>query len=172
MFVEVFRCFKERALLLVILTLWTDRLIQKDTEQQPHHFLNHSAPIWIWQRKWQGPMKPPTTPDSQVSSACCTQRQCHELCEVLFSRATPMGYTTFEAFKTKRHQGDSNPCGQSPMDFESISLTTRTQCHVYSSRASNLSVRNITLNTYIRHLTIYLQIFFKSRACVWQNLGI
>ena len=28
----------------------------------------------------------------------------------------------------KRHRGDSNPCGQSPMDFESISLATRTQC--------------------------------------------
>ncbi len=25
-------------------------------------------------------------------------------------------------------RGDSNPCGQSPMDFESISLTARTQC--------------------------------------------
>ena len=24
---------------------------------------------------------------------------------------------------------DSNPCGQSPMDFESISLAARTQCH-------------------------------------------
>ena len=30
----------------------------------------------------------------------------------------------------KRHRGDSNPCGQSPMDFESISLTARTQCLV------------------------------------------
>ena len=28
-----------------------------------------------------------------------------------------------------RHRGDSNPCGQSPMDFESISLAARTQCH-------------------------------------------
>ena len=27
-----------------------------------------------------------------------------------------------------RHRGDSSPCGQSPMDFESISLTARTQC--------------------------------------------
>jgi hypothetical protein len=27
----------------------------------------------------------------------------------------------------KRHRGDSNPCGQSPVDFESISLTARTQ---------------------------------------------
>ena len=30
----------------------------------------------------------------------------------------------------KRHRGDSNPCGQRPMDFESISLAARTQCHV------------------------------------------
>ena len=29
-----------------------------------------------------------------------------------------------------RHRGDSNPCGQSPMDFESISLAART--HVSS----------------------------------------
>ena len=28
----------------------------------------------------------------------------------------------------QRHRGDSNPCGQSPMGFESISLTARTQC--------------------------------------------
>jgi hypothetical protein len=27
----------------------------------------------------------------------------------------------------KRHRGDSNPCGQSSMDFESISLTAWTQ---------------------------------------------
>ena len=34
-------------------------------------------------------------------------------------------------FKNARRQlGDSNPCGQSPMDFESISLAARTQCHV------------------------------------------
>ena len=27
-----------------------------------------------------------------------------------------------------RHRGDSSPCGQSPMDFESISLAARTHC--------------------------------------------
>ena len=27
-----------------------------------------------------------------------------------------------------RQRGDSNPCGQSPMDFESISLAARTHC--------------------------------------------
>ena len=31
--------------------------------------------------------------------------------------------------RKKRQRGDSNPCGQSPMDFESISLTARTNCH-------------------------------------------
>ena len=30
--------------------------------------------------------------------------------------------------RQNRHRGDSNPCGQSPMDFESISSTARTQC--------------------------------------------
>jgi hypothetical protein len=32
------------------------------------------------------------------------------------------------AMEQGRQRGDSNPCGQSPMDFESISLTTRTHC--------------------------------------------
>ena len=32
----------------------------------------------------------------------------------------------------KRHRGDPDPCGQSPMDFESISLTARTQCRCSS----------------------------------------
>ena len=30
--------------------------------------------------------------------------------------------------RQRRQRGDSNPCGQSPMDFESISLTARTHC--------------------------------------------
>ena len=39
------------------------------------------------------------------------------------------GVQSFPAtLKEKRHRGDSNPCGQSPIDFESISLTARTQC--------------------------------------------
>ena len=36
----------------------------------------------------------------------------------------------FDRIVLKRHQGDSNPCGQSPMDFESISLAARTHCHL------------------------------------------
>ena len=42
--------------------------------------------------------------------------------------STPCVSIQPSAFQTKRHRGDSNPCGQSPMDFESISLTARTQC--------------------------------------------
>ena len=30
----------------------------------------------------------------------------------------------------KRHRGDSSPCRQSPMDFESIPLTARAQCQL------------------------------------------
>ena len=37
--------------------------------------------------------------------------------------------TDLTSSKEMQHRGDSNPCGQSPMDFESISLTARTQCH-------------------------------------------
>ena len=32
---------------------------------------------------------------------------------------------------SNRQRGDLNPCGQSPMDFESITLTTRSHCHVW-----------------------------------------
>ena len=34
----------------------------------------------------------------------------------------------------KRHRGDLSPCGQSPMDFESITLTTRSQCQMKCQR--------------------------------------
>ena len=35
----------------------------------------------------------------------------------------------YDGHIVNRQRGDSNPCGQSPMDFESISLTARTHCH-------------------------------------------
>ena len=38
---------------------------------------------------------------------------------MVFSHHTPHAF---------RQRGDSNPCGQSPMDFESISLAARTHC--------------------------------------------
>ena len=51
-------------------------------------------------------------------------------------------YTERERERTRkrdrqnRHRGDSNPCGQSPMDFESIPLTARAQCLVHQQRSS------------------------------------
>ena len=36
----------------------------------------------------------------------------------------------------KRQRGDSSPCGQSPMDFESITLTTRSHCPVLSAHGA------------------------------------
>ena len=38
-----------------------------------------------------------------------------------------------------RQRGDSNPCGQSPMDFESISLAARTHClgHTFEKLTSS-----------------------------------
>ena len=41
----------------------------------------------------------------------------------------------------KRQRGDSNPCGQSPMDFESISLTARTHCHMFTENNGLLWIR-------------------------------
>ena len=39
-----------------------------------------------------------------------------------------------------RQRGDSNPCGQSPMDFESISLAARTHCLVHAFSPSSSQV--------------------------------
>jgi hypothetical protein len=41
----------------------------------------------------------------------------------------------FFSWRKKRHRKDSNPCGQSPMDFESISLAARTQCLAMEERS-------------------------------------
>ena len=49
----------------------------------------------------------------------------------------------------KRQRGDSNPCGQSPMDFESITLATRSHCladfvsfsQVRYSQSQNLAIK-------------------------------
>ena len=38
--------------------------------------------------------------------------------------------TALSAERKLRHRGDSSPCGQSPMDCESIPLAARAQCHV------------------------------------------
>ena len=44
--------------------------------------------------------------------------------------------------RKKRQRGDSNPCGQSPMDFKSISLAARTHCLDFIW-ARQLSVKRI-----------------------------
>jgi hypothetical protein len=43
------------------------------------------------------------------------------------AEATATARATAEQRARRRHRGDSNPCGQSPVDFESISLAARTQ---------------------------------------------
>ena len=53
------------------------------------------------------------------------------------SRSSPFLLPRRIDMQTKRQRGDSNPCGQSPMDFESISLTARTHCHGLRKRNSN-----------------------------------
>ena len=67
--------------------------------------------------------------------------------------ALPLSYSGRCAFKlhkatcTKRyfpkrirHRRGSNPCGQSPLDFKSNSLTTRTQCHARAHRSHNTKI--------------------------------
>ncbi len=46
----------------------------------------------------------------------------------------------------RRQRGDSNPCGQSPMDFESISLAARTHC-LLQYRGRQALLHSITLLT-------------------------
>jgi hypothetical protein len=46
------------------------------------------------------------------------------------ARLVTIGRLAFSTQIRKRYRGDSNPCGQSPMDFESIPLAARTPCHV------------------------------------------
>ena len=47
-----------------------------------------------------------------------------------------------------RHRGDSNPCGQSPMDFESISLATRTQCLCFAIGIAKYSANYVNQYLY------------------------
>jgi hypothetical protein len=46
------------------------------------------------------------------------------------ARLVTIGRLALSTPRRKRHRGDSNPCGRSPVDFESISLTAWTQRHV------------------------------------------
>ena len=49
-------------------------------------------------------------------------------CQFAVPEISP-GKALFDEACRKLHRGDSNPCGKSPMDFESISLIARTPCH-------------------------------------------
>ena len=46
------------------------------------------------------------------------------------ARLVTIGRLALPTPRRKRHRGDSSPCGQSPLDFESIPLAARTPCHV------------------------------------------
>ena len=60
--------------------------------------------------------------------AVCATEEVHKDC--IHTPHTDADQTRIQTLLncTIRHRGDSNPCGQSPMDFESISLAARTQC--------------------------------------------
>jgi hypothetical protein len=46
------------------------------------------------------------------------------------ARLVTIGRLAFSTPTRKRRRGDSNPCGQSQVDFESIPSASRTPCHV------------------------------------------
>jgi hypothetical protein len=46
------------------------------------------------------------------------------------ARPVTIGRLVLSTPRRKRHRGESNPCGQSPMDFESFPSCARTPCHV------------------------------------------
>ena len=70
---------------------------------------------------------------SQVCSHCLKVPRLHPADSTL----NPQGkHLCSFGSHAKRQRGDSNPCGQSPMDFESISLTARTHCHMFTANFS------------------------------------
>ena len=58
------------------------------------------------------------------------QQQQQAAAETAAAAATAVAVTVAAAAAAKRHRGDSSFCGQSPKDFEYISLASRTQCDV------------------------------------------
>ena len=58
----------------------------------------------------------------------------HQLPSTAFTHEFLLGLLVLvcDLWRGKQHRGDSNPGGQSPMDFESMSLTARTQCRCSS----------------------------------------
>ena len=53
--------------------------------------------------------------------------------------------STLHVILQDRQRRDSNPCGQSPMDFESISLTARTQCLAGHAAARLHKLRSLAI---------------------------
>jgi hypothetical protein len=74
------------------------------------------------------------TRDHSIPASCDLQSNAlpTELCSVAYAPRTPKLGPHCRDHDTnmqqKRQRGDSNPRGQSPSDFESDSLTTRTHC--------------------------------------------
>ena len=81
-----------------------------------------SGPVAQWIR--HRPTEPGIAGSSPARVICTTRRPAGVICTTRRLRNRP------PQTQTKRHRGDSNPCGQSPMDFESISLAARTHCHL------------------------------------------
>ena len=79
----------------------------------------------------------------------------------LNSRSSPFLSPRRIGMQTKRQRGNSNPCGQSPMDFESISLTARAQCHGHNHWHNKQTHKQHTCThtrtTVHRHLTATLR---------------
>ena len=68
-------------------------------------------------------------PQPWVCLLCKMFCRCEVCCRSQQPRACPFLFLlSLLESSGKRQRGDSNPCGQSPMDFESISLTARTHC--------------------------------------------
>ena len=82
---------------------------------------------------------------STTSSSCCPRRTTympthrHMWQQILCNR---MSLRVSQKYII-RHPGDSNPCGQSPMDIESFSLTARTQCLVVKARYKRLCPQDV-----------------------------
>ena len=118
--------------------------------------LNHSAKVSLARTPWAAERTPfPANPPSQTKDRTCALRTNTPTTITSKRPRGPMdkasahgaGDCRFESCRghlrpaptakpggacKNRHRGDSNSCGQSPVVFESISLTARTQCHAHS----------------------------------------
>ena len=88
-------------------------------------------------------------PRGRARALSCTQKYSESERRQCIAAASHRLACQRKAFGAKRHRGDSNPCGQSPMDFESISLAARTQClcHFGASNAHPCAEQGVTSAT-------------------------